>query len=282
MNNKIYKFQNGTILPEVTVVPTRLVLDTYYPVIGRNYRYTGHSSLRARSPEYTVDTLDGFTTVPAKHASINKRPSDSGYNFVTSNCADATRCALEAITEKKMNPYFFTTPGDVLDFFKENFDVRKVKSKDSGKEVYYTNITPKQLEIIKEQQLEQIQKNRKERHKELLANARKHKKGGKAFVNGVSVLDSNPNAYKQVKKKIKMRQWGGDITINESPLVTQVLNWKRNAFNTYLQQQQQRMQQQQLELQQEQQKSEFWTNLLNTGINAGINYLANKNNKVEG
>jgi len=33
----------------------------------------------------------------------------------------------------------------------------------------------------------------------------KHKNGGKAFVNGVSVLDSNPNAYKYVKKKVKMR-----------------------------------------------------------------------------
>jgi len=134
------------------VVPTRLSLSTYYPIIGKNYRYTGHSSLNARSPEYTVDTSDGFTTVPAKHARINKRSSDADYNFVTNNCADATRCALEAITGKKMNPYFFTTPGDVLDFFKENFDdVRKVKSKNSGKEVYYTNITPKQLEIIKEQ-----------------------------------------------------------------------------------------------------------------------------------
>jgi hypothetical protein len=39
------------------------------------------------------------------------------------------------------------------------------------------------------------------------ANARKwkHKKGGKAFVNGVNVLDSNPKAYKEVKKKYKMR-----------------------------------------------------------------------------
>lgn len=39
------------------------------------------------------------------------------------------------------------------------------------------------------------------------ANARKwkHKKGGKAFVEGVNVLDSNPDAYKYVKKKYKMR-----------------------------------------------------------------------------
>ena len=42
------------------------------------------------------------------------------------------------------------------------------------------------------------------------ANARKwkHKDGGKAFVNGVSVLDSNPNAYKYVKKKYQMAQEG--------------------------------------------------------------------------
>lgn len=33
----------------------------------------------------------------------------------------------------------------------------------------------------------------------------KHKDGGKAFVNGVNVLDSNPDAYKWVKKKYKMR-----------------------------------------------------------------------------
>jgi hypothetical protein len=31
------------------------------------------------------------------------------------------------------------------------------------------------------------------------------KKGGKAFVEGVNVLDSNPDAYKHVKKKVKMR-----------------------------------------------------------------------------
>ena len=33
----------------------------------------------------------------------------------------------------------------------------------------------------------------------------KHKNGGKAFVEGVNVLDSNPKAYKYVKKKYKMR-----------------------------------------------------------------------------
>lgn len=52
------------------------------------------------------------------------------------------------------------------------------------------------------------------------------KKGGKAFVNEVSVLDSNPNAYKQVKKKVKMRQRGGDITINSSPDIMKYYYWK--------------------------------------------------------
>ena len=36
----------------------------------------------------------------------------------------------------------------------------------------------------------------------------KHKDGGKAFVKGVSILDSNPNAYKYVKKKYQMAQEG--------------------------------------------------------------------------
>ena len=37
----------------------------------------------------------------------------------------------------------------------------------------------------------------------------KYKQGGKAFVNGVSILDSNPDAYKYVKKKLKKHQEGG-------------------------------------------------------------------------
>ena len=49
------------------------------------------------------------------------------------------------------------------------------------------------------------------------ANARKwkHKKGGKAFVNGVSILDSNPDAYKYVKKKYKMAQEGTKLTFGQ-------------------------------------------------------------------
>jgi len=77
--------------------------------------------------------------------------SDDGYNLVTNNCADATRCALEDISGKKMNPYFFTTPGDVLDFFKKNFDVRKdLKQSKVGTNTYYTNISEADFEKIRE------------------------------------------------------------------------------------------------------------------------------------
>ena len=40
------------------------------------------------------------------------------------------------------------------------------------------------------------------------------KKGGKAFVEGVNILDSNPKAYKYVKKKYKMHQKGGNLVTN--------------------------------------------------------------------
>lgn len=44
-------------------------------------------------------------------------------------------------------------------------------------------------------------------------NARKwkHSKGGKAFVGNVNVLDSNPKAYKEVKKRMSKHQNGGII-----------------------------------------------------------------------
>lgn len=45
--------------------------------------------------------------------------NDKGYNLVTNNCADATRKVLEAIYQIKMNPWLFTTPGDVKDFLRD-------------------------------------------------------------------------------------------------------------------------------------------------------------------
>jgi len=82
---------------------------------------------------------------------------DAGYNLVTNNCSDATRCALEAISGKKMNPNLFTTPGDVLDFFKENFDVVKDKRKSKfGNPVYYTTISGADFEKVKKLQEQQL------------------------------------------------------------------------------------------------------------------------------
>ena len=59
-------------------------------------------------------------------------------------------------------------------------------------------------------------------------NARKwkHKEGGKAFVEGVNVLDSNTTAYKYVKKKYKMAQEGTKLTFGQK--VSNVGNWINN------------------------------------------------------
>lgn len=50
------------------------------------------------------------------------------------------------------------------------------------------------------------------------------KKGGKAFVNGVNVLDSNPKAYKYVKKKYKMQNKGGLISKAQKGSALQWIN----------------------------------------------------------
>ena len=64
------------------------------------------------------------------------------------------------------------------------------------------------------------------------ANARKwkHEKGGKAFVEGVNILDSNPNAYKYVKKKIKKNQQGGNVY---SGLISTGLNAGLDIYSAY-------------------------------------------------
>ena len=84
------------------------------------------------------------------------------------------------------------------------------------------------------------------------ANARKwkHKKGGKAFVEGVNVLDSNPKAYKRVKKMYKMRgyasggnfDWssaiqGGVQLIGSGLQMKQQNNWEKE-WNKYIESQQ--------------------------------------------
>lgn len=64
------------------------------------------------------------------------------------------------------------------------------------------------------------------------ANARKwkHKKGGKAFVEGVNVLDSNPDAYKYVKKKYKMRSAAEGMKMDWIGTAGNLINNGMNIF----------------------------------------------------
>lgn len=76
------------------------------------------------------------------------------------------------------------------------------------------------------------------------ANARKwkHEDGAKikkhqAFVNGVSVLDSNPDAYKYVKKKVKMAQEGtkfGTWVNNNAGTISSIGNTLLSGVSNYI------------------------------------------------
>ena len=79
-----------------------ITLYTYYPIVSR-YPYTGHSSLSI------IDKDNGIY----RSYAINKSSKSKDYNLFTNNCSDATRCALEKTFNKKINPFLFTTPGDV-------------------------------------------------------------------------------------------------------------------------------------------------------------------------
>lgn len=86
------------------------VLNTYYPFIS-SVPYTGHSSLSVTGlvPNPQGDAVIGTI-------GIDKGGHNEDYNLITNNCSDATRCGLEHTFDKKINPFLFTTPGDVQDF----------------------------------------------------------------------------------------------------------------------------------------------------------------------
>lgn len=97
------KFADGG--PEKNAIVSYAKLDTYYPFIS-DYPYTGHSSLNI------TDTIEGHKS----NKTITNRFRNKGYNLLTNNCSDATREALEKTFNQKLNPFLFTTPGDVQDF----------------------------------------------------------------------------------------------------------------------------------------------------------------------
>lgn len=106
-----YYDPNTTWLPNLNVSPKTgtLTLDTYYP-LSKEYPFTGHSAL-------TIEPDDEFSS---NYRLVSKDGSDNDYNLITNNCADDTRRVLEILFNKKMNPWFFTTPGDSRDFLLEN------------------------------------------------------------------------------------------------------------------------------------------------------------------
>lgn len=105
----------------VKPAPVKAELRTYYPIISK-YPYTGHSELRIYG--------NGPSNRPTVISSGGYHPD---YNLVTNNCSDATRCAVEQIYGEEINPFLFTTPGDVRDFLLEKgVDIyRKSKGQDS-------------------------------------------------------------------------------------------------------------------------------------------------------
>lgn len=87
----------------------------------------GYAPLKLRTwypfvhPYYDNDKDDRFwLTGHSALGFITKRGNEGDYNIAFNNCSDETRRALEAIFNKKLNPFIFTTPGDVRDFAKEN------------------------------------------------------------------------------------------------------------------------------------------------------------------
>lgn len=106
---------DGGSLPEVVVIPDSVDLYTQYPLHGfTGTSFIGHSSLVAPAKNYIqrgANVSQGIDPI-----FITKQMEDSDYNLISNNCSDATRNALEIISGKKINPFLFTTPGDVKDF----------------------------------------------------------------------------------------------------------------------------------------------------------------------
>lgn len=105
---------SSTLLNDFEVYPKTgdLILKTHYPIVSRDYPFTGHSELSI-IPDY----YDPYTN---NRRNLSMGFQDNGYNLVTNNCADATGQIIEMLTGKQINPWLFTTPGDVKDFLLEN------------------------------------------------------------------------------------------------------------------------------------------------------------------
>ncbi|WP_279148547.1 hypothetical protein [Segatella bryantii] len=134
-------FVEGPTLPEVTIKPdpnsmSTALLTTYYPW-SVDFPVTGHSTLELIHDD---EGSSGFVTAYM---------DDPWYNFITNNCSDATRNAIESATGKKINPMFFTTPGDVKDFVENNLGGKSKYDRRGFSETIF-NIPTKQARKIVE------------------------------------------------------------------------------------------------------------------------------------
>lgn len=109
------EIQGSRVIPEKVDV----YLNTYYP--GRYPYYIGHSSLRAGTSWPIV---------------IDSTMDDKDYNLFINNCADHTGRFLKYVLKRDFKPYFFTTPGDVRDFIKQD----TIDSKSPHNGVYQQHI----------------------------------------------------------------------------------------------------------------------------------------------
>ena len=111
----------------------------------------------------------------------------------------------------------------------------------------------------------------------------KHKSGGKAFVKGVNVLDSNPDAYKYVKKKYKMHQLGGLIDtpiINYSPIVGRYFSWLQEASDYATKLENWKKEQKLIEQQQKLEQQNRITDNLFGLTNMILNNIGSKKSKI--
>lgn len=85
----------------------------------------------------------------------------------------------------------------------------------------------------------------------------------KAFVKGINILDSNPKAYKHVKKKYKMteKKQEGGVIINDSPILQQQFQWLQEMSDYKKLKEQQKLEQQQREQQQREQQNSIISGL---------------------
>lgn len=127
---------DGGELPEVTITgyaPLRLT--TYYPVVSKQYPFTGHSRL-----DIPIDTkswekyfgTDESEDDSSPYIIINKKPKAKDYNLITNNCADAVLKYLNKAFGTNEKPYFFTTPGDVRDYALKHLNGKLIKNKNGS------------------------------------------------------------------------------------------------------------------------------------------------------